>query len=170
MINIFLKYQLKKLSELFVREKIFREYKDIRKVLLLFDIEDLLVVENFVATLNAEGKQVAAYSVDLKKNVYPQLSENFKIWDKQKLDRYGVPKKEDISLFKKETADVLIDLTNSSSLIQKYLFLNASVNYRVGFNRDNAMNYDMLIERNLDHDFSFFADQLLFYMKSLRSK
>jgi hypothetical protein len=170
MIKIFLKRQIKKLTDNLVRVKTFRDYEDIRKVILLFDIEDLAVVKTFVDTLIVDGKQVSAYSFDAKKNVYPQLPEHFKIWNKDQLDFYGIPKSAGLSAFTEHTADTLIDLTNASSLVLRYLFLHAPADFRVGFNRDNALLYDLLIERSQEQDFAFFVNQLLFYMKRLRTK
>jgi len=170
MLNIFIKYQLNKLTKTFAREKSFREYKDIHKVMLLFDIEDLAQVMPLVDSMLAEGKHVTAYSFELKKTLHPQLSENIKILGNEHLDFWGVPKTDVLSAFKKHTADTLMDLTGKSSLVLQYLFLNFRADFSVGFNRGNLPFYDMLIERNEEHDFSFFADQLLFYMKSLHSK
>jgi hypothetical protein len=170
MIKIFLKNKLKKIAREYSGEKTFREYKDIRKIVLLFDMEDLPVVEAFVKTLLSEKKQVSAYSFDSKKTIYPQLPDYFKIWNKNKLDFWGIPHSSDISAFKADVSDTLIDLTKGSSPILQYLSQSSSASFRVGFNLESSKLYDLLIERNQDQDFPFFVDQLLFYMKSLRTK
>lgn len=170
MINIFIKKQIKKLTKELVRDKTFRQYDDIHRVMLLFDPEDLAVVETFVETLVADGKQVTAFSFDTKNTIYPKLRDGFKIWNKKQLDNRGIPKSTELSLFAENSADTLIDLTKSSSPVLRYLFLHSSADFRIGFNRDNSMLYDLLIERSEGQDFSFFVSQMLFYMKSLRTK
>jgi len=170
MINIFLKNQIKKLSKKHSRYKTFREYNDIRKITLLFDMENLPEVEAFVKTLMDDGKQVMAHSFVIKKTAYPQLSENFHIWHKNNLDFWSIPKSSDIKAFKSIKSDTLIDLTNGSSPVLRYLFLSSSAAFRVGFNYENAQLFDLLIERTKTQDFSFFVNQMLFYMKSLRTK
>ena len=170
MMNIFLKNQIKKLTKNSVRVKMFREYKDIRQVMLLFNMEDLAVVESFVKTLVADGKLVTAYSFELNNNAYPQLPDNFTILNKENLNFFRIPKSAELSVFKGHRSDTLIDLTKKPSLILRFLFLNSPSDFRVGFNRDNAPLYDLLIEQNQEQDFSFFVGQMLFYMKSLRTK
>lgn len=170
MINIFITKKIKKLTKELVRVKTFREYEKIHRVTLLFDIEDLTSVETLVQTLNSEGKDVTAYSFDSKNQSIPQLPETFNIWNKSNLDFWGIPKEADFKIFKGREADTLIDLTKKTSPIMRYLFLNSSADFRVGFNHDNALLYDLLIERNEAQEFSFFVNQMLFYMKSLRTK
>jgi len=170
MMNFFLNNRIKKLSKKHSRYKTFREYKDIRKITLLFDMENLPVVETFIKTLMDDGKQVIAHSFVMKKTAYPQLSETFHIWNKENLDFWQIPQSADIKAFKASKPDTLIDLTNGKSPVLRYLFLNSSAAFRVGFNDENAQLYDLLIERNKEQDFSFFVNQMLFYMKSLRTK
>jgi len=170
MMNIFLNNRIKKLSKKHSRYKTFREYKDIRKITLLFDMEHLTEVEAFIHTLTEDGKQVTAHSFVMKKTAHPLLSETFHIWNKENLDFWHIPRSSDIKTFKSSKPDTLIDLTNGKSPILRYLFLNSTAAFRVGFNDENAQLYDLLIERNKEQDFSFFVSQLLFYMKSLRTK
>jgi len=170
MINLFLNNRIKKLSNKHSRYKTFREYKDIRKITLLFDMENLTEVEAFVKMLLNDGKQVIAHSFVKKKTAYPQLSETFHIWNKENLDFWHIPQSSDIKEFQASKPDTLIDLTNGTSPVLRYLFLNSTAAFRVGFNDENAQLYDLLIERTKEQDFSFFVNQMLFYMKSLRTK
>jgi len=112
---------------------------------------------------------VRAYSFD-KKNIRHQLTETYHIWTRGSLEFNGAPKKKELLAFAKEPADTLIDLTTKAAPVLQYLFLNVSADFRVGFNRDNAALYDLLIEHTQGQEFSFFLDQMLFYMKSLRTK
>ncbi|MDD4923190.1 MAG: hypothetical protein PHS30_12055 [Bacteroidales bacterium] len=172
MIKIFLQHKIIKLSKVYVRNKRFREYKDIHRVVLFFNMEDMAVVNAFANGLMADGKQVIAYSYDnnADKASLPALPDMYRILTKKQLDFFSFPKKDVISTFSGLSVDTLIDLTVRPSLVLKYLFLNSSADFRVGFNRDNGQLYDLLIERNQEQDFSFFTNQMLFYMKSLRSK
>lgn len=170
MITIFLKQKIKKLTKEYVRVKKFRAYKDIHDVIVLFDIEHLFLAEHFIETLIQDGKRVEAYSFDKKRNKY-QLPESYHIWTKDALTFIdGIPKQQELLVFKKDSADTLIDLTIKSTPVLQYLFLNTSADFRVGFNSDKVALYDLLIEHNQKQELSFFLNQMLFYMKSLRTK
>jgi len=170
MINIFLNNLIKKLTKSHERVKTFREYTDIQHVTILFDMEDLSVVQTFVETLKADGKDVTAFSFASKKSTNMQLPEHFQIWSRNQLDFWGIPKEPDFKKFKGQKSDTLIDLTKNSSSVLRYLLLHSCADFRVGFNHNNAKLYDFLIERNQEQDFSYFVNQMLFYMKSIRTK
>jgi len=170
MITLFLKYRVGKLLKSFVRKKIFREYEAIKRITILFEIEDFDKVVDFVDLLEADGKDVTAFSYDTKNHIFSELPANYTIWNKTKMTIWGMPNSVDIKLFKDTEADTLIDLTYHTLPIYNFLFLNSSADFRVGFDNENSALYDLLIERNRAQDFSFFVEQLLFYMKSLRSK
>jgi len=169
MINIFLKQKIKKLAKNYVRTKRFRTFENIHEIIIFFNIENLLEVEHFVETLIQYGKKVRAYSFDKKKNKH-QLPEIYHILTKDMFELNGIPKKQKLLAFTQDYADTLIDLTINPSPVFQYLFLNAPADFRIGFNKGNAALYDLLIERNQDQEFSFFLAQMLFYMKSLRTK
>jgi len=170
MIKIFLKRKINKLTKDFVRVKKFREYHTIRDVIVFFNIENLSDVVTFIDKLTKDGKNVTAYSFDKSKNSDHQLPEYYHILTKKSLNFDCTPKIEVLAAFTQHQADTLIDLTINPSLILKYLFLNSSADYRIGFNRDKATLYDLLIEYNQEQEFPFFLEQMLFYMKSLRTK
>jgi len=172
MITFFLQRKIRKISDSYIRDKKFREYKDIHQVMLFFNMEDLEVVKSFADLLVADGKQVMAYTYDngVDKSKPSKLPDNYKILTKKDLNFFCFPHDDVVSAFSKYATDTLIDLTVRPSLILKYLFLNSSSDFRVGFNRENGRLYDLLIERNEEEDFAFFVNQMLFYMKSLRTK
>lgn len=170
MVTIFLKYRVGKLLKSFVRKKNFREYDAIKQITILFEIDDFDKVVDFVDLLEADGKIVTAYSFDSKNHIFSDLPENYIIWNKATMNSLGFPNSVAMNLFKEKNSDTLIDLTYHSLPIFNYLFLNSTADFRVGFDNEHPLLYDLLIERNQEQDFSFFAEQLLFYMKSLRSK
>jgi hypothetical protein len=169
MIKIFLKQKIKKLAKNYVRAKRFRTFENIHEIIVFFNIENLPEVERFVETLIQHGKKVRAYSLDKKKNKH-KLSAVYHILTKDVFELNGIPKKRELLAFTKESADTLIDLTKNPSPVFQYFFLNAHADFRIGFNKENAALYDLLIECNQEHEFSFFLAQMLFYMKSLRTK
>jgi len=170
MIKIFLKHEIKRLTKKYVRSKQFREYEVIHDVIVFFNMENLPDVELFIKTLIQDGKNVTAYSFDKKNITALRLPDCYHLLTKDALNFGCIPKKNELLAFKRKQADTLIDLTINPSLILKYLFLNSSADYRIGFDRENAALYDLLIEHNQEQGFSYFLDQMLFYMKSLRTK
>lgn len=173
MITFFLQKKIKQLSKGYVRKKTFREYADIRQVMVLFNREDLEVVKTFADQLMSDGKQVTAYTFDNepdKKVKKPALPDCYRILTKKDLNFFLLPHHEVVTAFKEYQTDTLIDLTVKPSFILKYLFLNSSADFRVGFNQEDGLLFDLLIEREEGQDLAFFVNQMLFYMKSLRTK
>jgi hypothetical protein len=171
MLTFFLKRKIKRLTKEFVRVRTFCEYKNVHRVVLLFDIENLSDVQAFVKTLEADGKYVHAFSFEsMKKKDAQPLPENIHLWNKSHLDIYGIPQKEKTGAFCRCESDTVMDLTIHPHPVLQYLYLLTQADYRVGFNRENARLYDLLIECVPGQDFSFLSGQMHFYMKTLRTK
>lgn len=169
MVNFFLKMKTRKFRKEYKRIKRFRTYGEIGRIHLLFNIEKLDQVIFFVKALENDGKLVKAYSFDRREIDYSYLPYAFHIWNKKHLNVFNLPLKVHLTEFSDFQADTLIDLTVLPSPLKDYLFFFSKADYRVGFNRDFPGLYDFLLELDQDHDFSFFSDQLLFYLKSIRT-
>ena len=168
MFKFYLKYKIKQLSQKHVREKRFRTYDEIHNVQLFFNMEQLVEVVSFVKQLENDGKVVMAYSYDNKGNSVVTLPTTFHIWKKENLSFFCIPKELSLNEFKSFQADTLIDLTTTPSLIMTYLFFCSHADYRVGFRKGFPHLFDLLLEVDDKQDFSFFSEQLLFYLKRIR--
>jgi hypothetical protein len=174
MTNIALKAAIRRLKRNYVRTKCFVDYPDIHRVLLFFNREHLEAVIPLIQTLETDGKQVFALCLDDYKLRPEQLTEKLpspiRQWKKADLNIFSVPIKERINEVRAFEADTLIDLTLRPSLIHDLLFHHTQATYRVGFSRQDPSRFDLLLAVDAEHDAPFFFGQLLFYLKSLRTR
>ncbi len=167
----FLVNKIRKITKEFSRKKCFREYADIHRVVILFDLEHAEDVKDFAKSLTFAGKEVFAYTFNpIAKNEMPVLPPNFTIINKKQLIFNGFPQQQLMESFKSIVPDTLIDLTVQPHPVLQYLALKSEATYRVGFHREEKTFDDLLLEYDPEQSFVFLTSQLHFYMKSIRSK
>ncbi|MDP4278011.1 MAG: hypothetical protein Q8914_10335 [Bacteroidota bacterium] len=166
MINFFLKAKTQQLRHDFKRPKRLKIYEDIHQVLLFFDFNRINQVISIVDALKKDGKIVHAYTFCKKNTPTPGVPKEIHILTTKALNIIGIPSTEKLAGLQDDT---LIDLTMMASPVTDYLFFHSSADYRIGFHRDFPQLFDLLLEFDQVHDFSFFSNQLLFYMKSIRT-
>ncbi|HET9570001.1 MAG TPA: hypothetical protein VFP20_01130 [Bacteroidales bacterium] len=167
----FLVNKIRKISKDFSRKKCFREYSDIHRVVILFDLEHAEDVKDFAKTLTFAGKEVFAFSYNpIPKNVVPVLPRNFTVLSRKQLSFNGFPQHQWLENYKSKLPDTLVDLTVKPHPVMQYLSIISEASYRVGFHRDEKTFDDLLLEYDPNQSFVFLTSQLHFYMKSIRSK
>lgn len=166
-----LKAAIRRLKRDHVRTKCFLEYKDIKRVLLFFNIEHADTAISFIQTLESDGKIVGAYCLedDKVKGKRKPLPKKLHVWKKTDRNLLSIPKKECVDEVTAFGADTLIDLTLRPSLVHDYMYHHTKASYRVGFGRQDPSRFDLLLEVDDQHDAPFFFRQLLFYLKSMRT-
>jgi hypothetical protein len=171
MFPFILKKKIQKKAKTFVRSKNFYEYAQIKRVLLLFDIDRLDHVQAFVGLLRQEGKEVVAYTFEAKVRKEPLvLPKDFYLLTKQNTDILNIPLKPVIQAFTADKADTVMDLSIRGDLVLRYLYLHTKADFRIGFNVDSPEWYDLTIEAHMDQEYGFLLSQLHFYLKTLRTK
>lgn len=174
MSNMILKAAIRRLKHQFTRKKRFLEYPEIKRVLLFFNREHLDASLSVIQTLEADGKHVFALCFDDVKNrsgkPHDLLPQPIRQWNKSDLNVFSIPRKVRIKEISTFEADSLIDLTLRPSLMHDFLYFHTKAVYRAGFNRRDPGQYDLLLAVDDGHDAAFFFSQLLFYMKSLRTR
>jgi len=167
----FLVNKIRKITKEFNRKKCFREYADIHRVVILFDIEHAEDVKDLSKSLKFAGKEVFSYTFNPKtKEESPVLPGNFTVLDREQLNFKGFPQQLTMESYKALCPDTLIDLTVQPHPVLQYLSLKSEASYRVGFRREEKTFDDLLLEYDTDQSFVFLTSQLHFYMKSIRSK
>jgi hypothetical protein len=167
----FLLNRIRKITKNFSREKCFREYADIRRIVILFDLEHTEDVKDLAKSLKFAGKEVFCFSFNPNtKDEGPVLPENFTILNRKQLSFNGFPLQQVMENFKLISPDTLIDLTVQPHPVLQYLSLKSLASYRVGFYQEVKTFDDLLLEYDPKQSFVFLTSQLHFYMKSIRSK
>lgn len=167
----FLVNKIRKITREFTRKKCFKEYADIRRVVILFDLEHAEDVKDLAKSLKFAGKEVFSYTFNPNpKDEGPVLPENFTIISRKHLNYKGFPQQQTMENYKSLSPDTLIDLTVQPHPVLQYLSLKSEASYRVGFRREEKTIDDLLLQYDPDQSFVFLTSQLHFYMKSLRAK
>ncbi len=164
-----MKAYLRKAQRRHQRIKRFRTYREVSRVLVLFNIENLDEAQALVKLLEKDGKQVKAFSLDKRKVDYSFLPHAFSIWDKSDLTAFSVPLKEKLAEVEDFKADTLIDMSIRPLTWQALLHCYTTADYRVGFSCQDSAHFDLLLTTGQDKSLAFFLDQLLFYLKSIRT-
>lgn len=171
MILYFLLQKIRQMTKSYVRTKCFKEYADIHRVVVLFDLEHTDEVVDFAKSLTFAGKEVHGFTLNLEaKKELPKLPDNFKILNRKDLSYNGFPLRDVMENFKDLKPDTHIDLTVKPHPVLQYLSLKCEAEYRIGFHRQEKTIDDLLLEYNPEQGFAFLTSQLHFYMKSLHSK
>jgi len=167
----FLMNKIRKITKEFTRKKCFREYADIRRVVILFDLEHAEDVKDLAKSLKFAGKEVFAYSFNPNaKDEVPVFPESFTVINRKHLNYKGFPQHQAMEDYKALCPDTLMDLTVQPHPVLQYLSLKSDASYRVGFQREEKTRDDLLLEYDPGQSFVFLTSQLHFYMKSIRSK
>jgi len=167
----FLLNKIRKITKGFSRKKCFREYADIKRVVILFDLEHAEDVKDLSKSLKFADKEVFCYSFNPNpKGEVPVLPDSFTVIKKKELTFTGLPQQNVMDVYKSIQPDTLIDLTVQPHPILQYLSLKSEASYRVGFLKEEKTIDDLLLEYDTEQSFVFLTSQLHFYMKSIRSK
>lgn len=167
----FLINKIRKITKGFNRKKCFREYADIVRVVILFDLEHAEDVKDLSKSLMFAGKEVFCYTFNPNpKGEGPVLPDSFTVINKKQLTFNGFPPQNMMDDYKSIQPDTLIDLTVQPHPILQYLSLKSDASYRVGFLKEGKAMDDLLLEYDPEQSFVFLTSQLHFYMKSIRSK
>ncbi|NLT02248.1 MAG: hypothetical protein GXY09_00075 [Bacteroidales bacterium] len=169
MSNLIMKVRIRRARRNHRRAKRFRTYREIQRVLVLFNIEHLDEAVALVKILEAEGKKVRAYSLDKRKVDYGFLPHAFHIWNKSHLSAFSVPLQEYLEEVEAYKADTLIDMTIKQAPWHSLVYFHTDADYRIGFNCQDPSRFDLLIGLGQEQPLAFFLDQLLFYLKSIRT-
>jgi hypothetical protein len=172
MMNLFiLKRKTRQILKNWNRVKCFKEYAQVKRVLILFDMENAEAVKDFSKSLQFKGKEVLATSYFAgKKQEMPVVPDHFVLWHRGNVGFDGFPKQKELDALFAFKPDTLIDLCVNPNPTIHYISLLVDAEYRVGFHLGEDSVGDLMIEYNPEQGFEFLASQLHFYMKTLRTK
>lgn len=169
MSNLIIKAFIRKARNHHQRIKRFRTYQEVERVLVLFNIEHLDEAQALVKILEKDGKRVRAYSLDKRKIDYQFLPHAFHIWNKADLTAFSVPLKDQLEEVAGFNADTLLDMSLNPLPWQQLLHFHTAADYRIGFDCQDPSHFDLLLATGQEKSLAFFLDQLLFYLKSIRT-
>ena len=172
MFNFIIKRKIAKELRKSMRCSRFLSFDDIGSALVFFLPEQYEAADAFIRRLRAAGKKVTGWTY-LHKGYKGELPEgDYRILDpKEDFDWTGEPWQETIDELLEVECDVMIDLSLRVCFPLLYLYVLRESVFKVGIGKSDEEKavYDLTITRTEDRDTSFFADQIIFYLQSIRS-
>lgn len=153
------------------RIKALKEFKDVKRIAMLFDAADYEQALAFKATLEAMGKVVRCWTFAEVESPEWVYTPQFRFLTRHHLNFCRLPKAYIVDDFKGFPADMLMNLSQSGLAQLEYLAMLSPSDYRVSFNSENAKYYDFVLALAAEQKcFQENAESLLFYLKNLRLK
>lgn len=181
------------------RERKWVDYNKAKTILLLFEsdyIEKNRFIRKIINQLTSDGKKVSAWGFLDKKMTSTAILPTFRILDRSTIDWFERPKAPFLRELSENEYDMLIDLTLQDILPLQYVCLYANAAFKIGINgrMDNIFDFRIIIPKpepdelmsehdqenqiefkdlneTLFHtDQQFLFEQIIHYLKSIRSK
>ncbi|MBQ9202131.1 MAG: hypothetical protein IJ154_07175 [Bacteroidales bacterium] len=153
------------------RSRRWMEYRAVGRVAMLFDYADYAQAMDIKAELEADGKQVRAWSwaeVEMNDTAW---SPSIRMLNDSHLNFFFLPRKYIMDDYLGYPADLLLDLSQRSNPLTEYLTACSPAGFRAGFKVAYPKIYDFVLDiRPTAYDLSENAGDLLFYLRNLKLK
>lgn len=165
---------LKKEIEGKSRAVIAKNFNDIQKIGIVFNVEDeddFKRVKRHINSFREEGikKVIALGYYDGKISPHyllPTLELNF--LNKKDLNWYFMPDTHEVKTFIESDFDVLIDLLDGECFPMKFVVAKAKSRMKIGrFSERNKDLYDLMIDADQTKDMNYFMEQVNHYLRVL---
>ncbi|NDW09211.1 hypothetical protein [Dysgonomonas sp. 520] len=169
-INYFIKRKIAALYKANRRDHEFRSFDEIESVLILFNIEDWLVVEKVINDLKKNGKRVVAWTIKpkIKTDDLPIFPQEVRLVDQTKeLSWKQMPKSSVANEFNNQEYDTLIDLTTKKRYYLSYLLMQNNSKLCIGIKDLEQRIYDFIILKEDDKDLFETYEQIKFYLDNM---
>lgn len=163
--------KLKKQSK--SQARVFKNYEDINNVLLLADVADVSIYEHIKSIKNKfakDGKRVGTvlFVWDKTTSEFFAKSSTVKVITEDNFSWNGKP--DDVVDRDLKGYDLLINLNEGESIFIDYLTLLADVGLKAGSANNDQTLLDFMVDMGNSHDIEFLADQIIFYLRTIKSK
>ena len=171
MFNFIIKRRIKRDLRNIERANRFLGLDEINSVMVFFLPDQYEAADVFIKKLRGMGKEVSGWTY-LPKKYKKELPEmEYRIFEeKEDFDWLGEPWSDTIDELLAAPCDAMIDLTSTDCYPLIYLFIQRESMFKIGISKNFEPNlYDLTITRTKKKDTAFFADQVIFYLKRIRS-
>ena len=147
----------------------FHSFQDIRKVLILFNMEDWTYIDRIIRDLQDKGKTVFGWTLKPKhEENAPILPQNVRMIDPAKdLSWQQLPAGHVTGEFKNMEYDTLFDLTTKTRYYMTYLLMLNDSKLSVGIKEIEEKMYDCIILKEEDKDLYETYEQIKFYLDNM---
>jgi hypothetical protein len=173
MYKFFLRRKIKKALTGSNRARAYCNLKDIKEILILFDVCDYDDAFGFVHRMRNHGKKVKAIAYKDEKDIktYPKItqivtSKDLKNWK-------GILPDSVNAFLEKEKFDLVVDFNFKENLLLQYILTLVDAPFKVGFYKNDLQLHDMVIlsppESDESPDIEKLSKQLIYYLTTILS-
>lgn len=176
MLKFLLKNKTKKLLRNTNRQKRFINWKDIQRILVVFETNDYEDADLFIEYLKGKGKKVIAFAYRDPKDTYDYSETPYKdylVSKKEINDWTGESAEEVVRPLRSVEFDLAIDLTFQENAILDYIFASAPAHLKIGYKKTELPLYDISItslpgnDSEEPHPVKELAKQILYYLNTI---
>lgn len=169
--NYFIKKKIQyAASRASARKHEFCALEEAKVVLVLFQAIDAPVVEPCLEQLRKMGKKVYA-CMYASEGITPEKDSSYiLVNEKEHTDAWYAPKNAIVEQCKALQADILIDLCRHDCYPMQYIMLQHPCSFKTGRKFNGLDLYDLSIVVTEGDDIKYLFEQILFYLKAIRSK
>jgi hypothetical protein len=138
---------------------------DVKRVLILAEAADVSVISDYI---NTQSSLKSKTTICAQGTNVPEGVE--KVDAKSETNSSWIPTEALLKRFVAIDADIIIDLSAPNDYVMKYLMLNSGAGLRVGITVEELNLYDLSISLTESTETIEKLKQILFYLKSVRSK
>lgn len=146
------------------------DFNKVKTIGILFDgsqVENEVIVNDFIAQLNAKGKQVELLGFVPKNN--QALNTDYTSFCLHDLDFFKRPNNQKVQEFIQQPFDILINLTPLNHLQLDFIAALSNAKLRVGPYTDRTHCYDLMIDHNEKSNLNSYIKQIDFFLNRLKS-
>jgi hypothetical protein len=150
------------------RTHIFHKLDDIKKILILFTLEDWNEIFQISQDLKDKGKEIILWTLRPGKNedsrMYPP---EVRIIGRKDISKWLGLSSQVIGEFRKLSYDTLLDLTTKDDKSLLYLLANNSAEFCIGIREQDFKVYDLIILKEEDTNLPETYKQIKFYLNNI---
>lgn len=168
MLNFIRKIRIDSAKKNFQRKKKFLNYKDIRRVLILFNIQQYAQIKEVIETLQADGKSVIAWTVRHQHEVH-MLPAAIRVVDERKeLSITQALNQQVKDEFDSLSYDTLIDFNSTNDYIFDYLLVCNKSRFCIGIRENqNIKLYDFIMRKPVKDSYLEIFKQMKYYLENI---
>lgn len=168
MLEYFLQRRIKNGIKRYNRSHIFKKYRDIKNILILFNIEDWFDILPIIQSLKEDHKNIKIWTIKPKETQSFKFSEHVRVLDPStSLNWMGLFKDEILHEFGNLQYDTLIDLTSHEDPYLTYLLTQNKSEFCIGFTERPHKLYNFVLLKDEEQSLSESFVQLKTYLKDI---
>ncbi len=150
----------------------FPTWENVQTVLLLFEsdiTEKNLQVKQLAKELQQQGKDVTAWGYVDNKNALSAILRDYRVLSRRDTNIFHKPKELHLKDLRRMHFDLVIDLSLNDILPLRYLMLYADAGFKAGRQTQEPYLADFMVMNGDNDDPAYLFDQILYYLKNIKS-